>query len=170
MANHFGILALRTPWTIMKKQKYKTLKDESPRSVDIQYVTGEEQRNSSKGMKRLSQNGNDTQLWMCLVVKVYSDAVMNNVVLASAIQQSESAICIHIYPHFGTSLPLSHPSRSPQSPELSSLGYIAGSPLLSVLQMAVHICQSQSPSSFSFPHSMFTYPFYMLVSLFLPCK
>ena len=28
-----------------------------------------------EGMKRLSQRGNDTQLWMCLVVKVKSDAV-----------------------------------------------------------------------------------------------
>ena len=30
-------------------------------------------------MKRLSQSGNDTQLWMCLVVKVKSNAVKNNV-------------------------------------------------------------------------------------------
>ena len=29
-------------------------------------------------MKRLSQSGNNTQLWICLVVKVKSDAVMNN--------------------------------------------------------------------------------------------
>ena len=32
-----------------------------------------------EGMKRLSQSGNNTQLWMCLVVKVKSDAVKNNV-------------------------------------------------------------------------------------------
>ena len=30
-------------------------------------------------MKRLSQRGNDVQLWMCLVVKVKSDAVRNNI-------------------------------------------------------------------------------------------
>ena len=48
------------------------------RSVGIQYSTGEEQRNSSRGMKRLSQSENNTQLWMCLVVKVKSDAVKNN--------------------------------------------------------------------------------------------
>ena len=29
-----------------------------------------------EGMKRLSQSGNSTQLWMCLVVKVKSDAVL----------------------------------------------------------------------------------------------
>ena len=30
-------------------------------------------------MKRLGQRGNDAQLWICLVVKVKSDAVKNNV-------------------------------------------------------------------------------------------
>ena len=30
-------------------------------------------------MKRLSQSGNNTQLWMCLVVKVKSDAIKNNI-------------------------------------------------------------------------------------------
>ena len=32
----------------MKRQKYKTLKDELPRSVGAQYATGEEWRNNSK--------------------------------------------------------------------------------------------------------------------------
>jgi len=32
-----------------------------------------------EGTKRLSQRGNDTQLWMCLVVKVKSDAVKNSI-------------------------------------------------------------------------------------------
>ena len=43
-----------------------TLKDEHPRSVGVQYTTGEEWRaitNISR-MKRMSQSGNDTQLWM----------------------------------------------------------------------------------------------------------
>ena len=52
-----------------------TLKDELPKSVGAQYATGEEQRNSSRGMKRLSQSENNAQLWMCLVVKVNSHAV-----------------------------------------------------------------------------------------------
>ena len=30
-------------------------------------------------MKRLSQNGNEAQLWMCLVVKVKSYAVKNDI-------------------------------------------------------------------------------------------
>jgi len=39
----------------MKRQKDVTLKGELPRSVGAQYATGEEQRNSSEGMKRKSQ-------------------------------------------------------------------------------------------------------------------
>ena len=34
-----------------------------------------------EGKKRLNQRGNDAQLWMCLVVKVKSDAVKNNIAL-----------------------------------------------------------------------------------------
>ena len=32
-----------------------------------------------KGMKRLSQSGNNAQLWMYLVVKVMSNALKNNI-------------------------------------------------------------------------------------------
>ena len=32
-----------------------------------------------EGIKRLSQGGNNTQLWMCLVVKVKSNTVRNNI-------------------------------------------------------------------------------------------
>ena len=32
-----------------------------------------------EGMKRLSQSRNDTQLWICIVLKVKFDAVKNNV-------------------------------------------------------------------------------------------
>ena len=30
-------------------------------------------------MRRLSQSGKDMQLWMCLVVKLKSDAIKNNI-------------------------------------------------------------------------------------------
>ena len=33
---------------------------------------------ASEGMKKLSKSRNDAQLWMCLVVKLKSDAVKNN--------------------------------------------------------------------------------------------
>ena len=32
-----------------------------------------------EGMKRLSHSRNDTQLWMCLAVKVKPDAIKNNI-------------------------------------------------------------------------------------------
>ena len=39
---------LENPMKSMKRQKYMTLKDEIPRSVGAQYVTGEEWRNNSR--------------------------------------------------------------------------------------------------------------------------
>ena len=47
-ANHFSILALRTPMNSMKRQKERTLKDELPRSVGAQYATGDQWRNNSR--------------------------------------------------------------------------------------------------------------------------
>ena len=38
---------LENPMNIMKRQQYRTWKDELPRSIGAQYVIGEEQRNSS---------------------------------------------------------------------------------------------------------------------------
>ena len=50
MANHFSILALTTScdnsMNSMKRQKDMTLKDELPRSVGVQYATGDEWRNN----------------------------------------------------------------------------------------------------------------------------
>ena len=74
---HFSRLALRTQWTVWKGKKI-TLKDEPPRSVSIQYATGEEWRIAPEGMKKLSQSAKYSQLWMCLEVKVNSDAVKNS--------------------------------------------------------------------------------------------
>ena len=39
---------LQNPMNSMKGQKYKILKDELPRSVGVQYATGEEWRNISR--------------------------------------------------------------------------------------------------------------------------
>ena len=47
MANHFIILALRTPEQT-KRQKDRTLKDELPGSVGAQYATGNKWRNNSR--------------------------------------------------------------------------------------------------------------------------
>ena len=39
---------LKNPMNSMKRKKDTTPEDESPRWVDVQYATGEEQRNSSR--------------------------------------------------------------------------------------------------------------------------
>ena len=39
----------------LKKHKYMTLKDEFPWLVDVQYATGDEQRNSSKRNEKAEQ-------------------------------------------------------------------------------------------------------------------
>ena len=54
-----------------------TLEDEPPRLVGVQYATGEEKRNGK--MKILGQSRNGTQFWKCLVVKVNSGAVKDNI-------------------------------------------------------------------------------------------
>ena len=65
-----------------EKAKHMTLEDEPSRSEGIQYATGEEWRAitySSRRNEGLHQSRKDAQLWMCLVVKVKSDAVKNNI-------------------------------------------------------------------------------------------
>ena len=54
-----------------------TLKDESPRLEGIQYAAGKEQKtttNSSGKNEMAGQSRNDPQFWMCLVMKVKSNA------------------------------------------------------------------------------------------------
>ena len=47
---------LENPMNSMKKQKDKTLKDELPRSVGVQYATGKQWRNSSRKNKEAEPN------------------------------------------------------------------------------------------------------------------
>ena len=62
----FSILALN-PMNSMKRQKYRTLQDELPRSIGDQLpnilleISGEI---TPERMKRQSQSKNNTQLWM----------------------------------------------------------------------------------------------------------
>ena len=69
---------LENPMNSMKRQKDMMLKDEFPRSVSGQCATGEEQRNSSKRNEEAESKWRQRPLWMCLVVKVKSNAVKNN--------------------------------------------------------------------------------------------
>ena len=65
---------LENPMNSMKRQKYMTLKDELLRSVGAQKGG----KTATEGMRKLSQSGNKAQLWICLVLKVKSDAIKNN--------------------------------------------------------------------------------------------
>ena len=44
----FSVFLSWNPVNSLKRQKDMTLKDELPRSVDVQYATGEEWRNNSR--------------------------------------------------------------------------------------------------------------------------
>ena len=48
MANHSQHSCLENPMNSMESQKVLIPEDEPPRSVCVQYATGEEQRNSSR--------------------------------------------------------------------------------------------------------------------------
>ena len=68
----------------MKRQNDMTPEDEHfPLQLEgVQYPTGEEKRaitNSSRKNEEVRPSRNGTQLWMCLVVKVKSDAAKNNI-------------------------------------------------------------------------------------------
>ena len=70
---------LENPMNNIKKQRDMTLKDEL-KLIGAQYtwLLEKSQEIAPDGMKRLSQNGNNAQVWVCLVAKVKSDAVKNN--------------------------------------------------------------------------------------------
>ena len=66
----------------MKMQKDMTLEDETPGQKVTNMLLGKSRGQlliAPERMKRLGQNGNNTQLWICLVVKVKSSAIKNNI-------------------------------------------------------------------------------------------
>ena len=70
---------LENPMNSMKRQKYRTLKDKLSRLVGVQYTTGEEQRNSYRKNEEAESKQKQCWLWMCLMVKVKSDALKDNI-------------------------------------------------------------------------------------------
>ena len=60
----------------MQRKKYMTPKDKFSRSVDAQDASGEK---APERMKRWSQNENNTQLWMWLVMEVKANAAKNTI-------------------------------------------------------------------------------------------
>ena len=55
---------LENPINSIKRQKDKTLEDELPRSVGVQYATGDHWMNNSRKNKETEPKQNNTQLWM----------------------------------------------------------------------------------------------------------
>ena len=70
---------LENPMNSMKRQKERTLKDELPRSVGAQYATGDSGEITPERMKGWSQNKNNTQLWMELVIEAWFNAVKSSI-------------------------------------------------------------------------------------------
>ena len=54
---------LENPVNRMKRQKYRTMKDELTRSVGAQYATGEEWRNNSR--KNVDMTGDESKVQCC---------------------------------------------------------------------------------------------------------
>ena len=76
----------KNPMNRMQTQKDITLEDEPPGQKVSEgvgrYAIREEWRaitNSSRKNEGADKSGNDTQLWVCLVMKVKSDAVKKNI-------------------------------------------------------------------------------------------
>ena len=55
---------LENPMNGMRRQKDRTLKDELPRSIGVQYATGDQWRNNSRKNEETEPKQNQTQLWM----------------------------------------------------------------------------------------------------------
>ena len=59
-----------------------TVEDENPGQEDSNMLIGKsggQLLTAPERMKQLGQSGKDAQLWICLVVKVKSDAVKKNI-------------------------------------------------------------------------------------------
>ena len=63
----------------MKRQKDRTLKDELPRSVDAQYATGDQWRNSSRKNEEMEPKQKQHPFMDVTGDKARSDAVKSNI-------------------------------------------------------------------------------------------
>ena len=71
----------KNPMDTMKRQKDMTPEDEPPGWKVSNMLLGKSRGQlliAPERIKWLGQSGNDIQLWMCLVVKVKSNAIRNN--------------------------------------------------------------------------------------------
>ena len=79
MANHFSILALRTPWTVWKGKMIGYWKRNSPGQYGPNMLLEMGGEITPERMKGWSQSKNNTQLWMWLVIEARSNAVKSNI-------------------------------------------------------------------------------------------
>ena len=70
---------LENPMNSMKRQKDRTLKDELPRSVDAQYATGDQWRNSSRKNEEMEPKHKQHPFVDVTGDKARSDAVKSNI-------------------------------------------------------------------------------------------
>ena len=73
IVKHSGILALRTPWKYEEAKKGMTPEDEFPGQKVSSMLWGKSRGQliiAPERMKQLGQSGNETQLWIYLVVKI----------------------------------------------------------------------------------------------------
>ena len=66
----------------MKRQKYRTLKDELPKSVGAQYATGDQWRNNSTKNEETEpkqKNKTKTPSCGCDVIEAKSDSIKTNI-------------------------------------------------------------------------------------------
>ena len=71
---------LENPMNSMKKQKDRTLKYELPRSVDVQYATGDQWRNNSRNNEGTEPKQKQHPVVDRLVMEARSDAVKRTTV------------------------------------------------------------------------------------------
>ena len=69
---------LENPMNNMKRQRDKTLKDEHPRSVGVQYVTGDQWRNNSRKNEEMEPKQKQHPAVDVTVMEARFDAVNGN--------------------------------------------------------------------------------------------
>ena len=75
----FQYSCLENPMNNMKRQKDRTLKDETPRSVGVQYATGDQQRNDSRKNEEMEPKQKQHPVVDVTGDRAWSNAVNSNI-------------------------------------------------------------------------------------------
>ena len=79
VANHFSILALRTPWTVWKGKKIGHWNRNSLGKLVSNMLLEKSREITPERMNRWSKSEDHTQLWMWLVMEIKFNAVKSNI-------------------------------------------------------------------------------------------